>query len=109
MIYSCFDDARGVYRYYKDDTGRPMNSDLPVPTLTGETKTGYPSIDAARPLPSGAKPFGQGWHARGIVVRCGSGLSGLGAVEFDKRSVLLVLAGVASGIVIYQLVRNRKL
>ncbi len=105
MIYSCFDQDRGLYRYFQDATSRPINADLPVPTFSGETKMGYAAIAAARPLPRGAKRVGEGWHARGIVVRCpGGDLSGLGALDEGMgRNIALALA-IVGGVVIYQLV-----
>lgn len=72
MIYSCFDPKAGLYTYYEGPDVYPLNADLPVPSLPPEIAgIGVPSIDAARPLPSGVKPVGKGWHARGMVVSCG--------------------------------------
>ncbi len=108
MIYSCFDPARGLYKYYRDAKTQPINGDLPVPKLSSKTQAGYPALDAARPLPFGAKRFGQGWHARGIVVRCGvaSALSGLPSSLTEDgpiRTAALALAGVGIGVVLHKL------
>lgn len=111
MIYSCFQEGAGVYRYFRDDTERAVNSDLPVPSYSSDTKIGAPSRDAARPFPSGAKPIGKGWHARGIIVKCPS--SGLGAlgdlVGGDTgRSVALLAAGLLAGAVVYGYMRKKR-
>lgn len=105
MIYSCFDDARGVYRYFQDGDNRPINADLPVPSFRSRTKIGVPAIEAGRPLPSAAQPIGEGWHARGMVVRCGSAssFSGLGAMPSSQVMWPLGAAGVgaAAGAMLY--------
>ena len=113
MIYSCFDPPLGLYKYFRDDKTQPINSDLPVPKLKSETQAGYPALDAARPLPSGAKPFGQGWHARGIVVRCAgssalssfSGLPSSLTEDGPVRTGALAAAGVAIGVIIHKLLQ----
>lgn len=96
MIYSCFDPDAGLYRYFEDGTRRPINADLPVPKLPSKAgKIGFAAIEAARPLPSAAKPAGSGWHARGIIVRCPKGpLSGLG--ELGTTGTTVLAFGVAA-------------
>ena len=81
MIYSCFDPLSGMYRYYQDAKQVATNADLPVPRLSSMAgKIGVPAMDAGRPLPPDARPTGEGWHAKGMIVMCGrpSG-GGLGA------------------------------
>ncbi len=98
MIYSCFDQKAGLYRYFQDDTQRPINADLPVPRLPRAVeRIGVPAIDAARPFPSGAKVAGRGWHARGIVVQCPA--RGLGGVFEDplRLTHVLVVGGLLLG------------
>jgi len=86
--YSCFDPRSGLYDYYADNVQLPINADLPVPQLPQAAwKIGVPSIDAGRPLPPGARPVGRGWHARGIVVSCGRGSPGLGAMPTAASAV----------------------
>ncbi len=99
MIYSCFDDRRGLYRYFRTEENLPINADLPVPKLPAPTgDVGVPSILSGRPLPSGAKLVGHGWHARGIVVQCGGeSLGGLGSFGSEGMGGgLWLFAGVAS-------------
>lgn len=79
MFYSCFDPKTGLYDYFVDDKNHPINGDLPIPQFPVTTKIGVPAIEAGRKMPSGAKPAGRGWHARGLIVQCGRGP--LGAVE----------------------------
>ena len=90
MIYSCFDAETGLYKYFEDSRTKPINADLPVPSFSTKTKLGIAAIDAARPLPSDARFKGTGWHARGIIVRCASGVSGLGSV--GKNAPLFAFA-----------------
>ena len=84
MIYSCFNAQKALYDYFEDGRQLPINADLPVPRFTVMAgKIGVAAIDAGRPLPSDARPAGQGWQARGIIVQCGhgngmQGLSGFG-------------------------------
>jgi len=80
VIYSCFDPPSGLYHYFETPEQRAINSDLPVPRLPAAVgRIGVPAIDAGRPIPEGARPVGQGWHAQGIVAQCrGGGLSGWG-------------------------------
>ncbi len=86
MLYSCFNPTTGLYAYFETPEGIAVNSDLPTPRLPAVTgKIGVPAIEAGRPMPSGAKPVGQGWHARGIIVQCGGGgVSGLGLPTADE-------------------------
>ena len=98
MIYSCFDQPSGLYRYFENSHQIPVNGDLPVPTYLSSraTKLGVPSMEAGRPLPSDARQIGTGLQARGMIVRCGqrsaSSVSGLGALSLDSQQVLIGLA-----------------
>lgn len=72
MIYSCFDQHRGVYDYFQDALQIPVNGDLPVPDLPPIAgQIGVPALQAGRPLPPDAKHVGAGQMARGILVECG--------------------------------------
>jgi len=99
MIYSCFDDRSGLYRYFHTDESFPVNADLPVPRLPEPIgKVGVPSILSGRTLPVGARLAGHGWHARGIVVQCGNGTGG-GLGSFGSEGMgggWWLLAGAAS-------------
>jgi len=106
VIYSCFDPKAGLYDYYEGPDTHPINADLPLPThLPPEIPgIGVPSIDAARPLPSGTKLAGKGWHARGMVVSCGKGPLGafLGATPVDGWKIMLAF-GIVSLVTYYSL------
>lgn len=98
MIYSCFDQPSGLYRYFEDNRQIPVNGDLPVPSYLSSraTKLGVPSMEAGRPLPSDAREIGNGLQARGMVVACkqkpSSEVSGLGDIPLDSQRVLIGLA-----------------
>ena len=104
MIYSCFDHRLGVYRYYADDRGHATNGDLAVPKLpTTSSKIGTASLEAARPLPAGARPTGTGFRARGIIVRCNgdsAGLGELGAATNNKSCATWLVGGIGLGLVV---------
>jgi hypothetical protein len=104
MIYSCFDHGLGMYRYYADERGHATNGDLAVPKLpVTSSKIGTSSLEAGRPLPSGAKPTGTGFRARGIVVRCagdGTSLGALGAPGENTSCVTWLVGGIGIGLVV---------
>lgn len=100
MLYSCFNEQVGLYRYFADDKHHAINADQPVPKLPATTgRVGVPSIDAARPFPSGAKPIGQGWHARGLVVQCPG--RGMGQVQLSdgQKNFLRLSMVLAAGVI----------
>ena len=103
MIYSCFDQQTGHYRYFEDSRTVPVNGDLPVPTwLKGRVANGIgvPTAEAGRSLPSDARPAGTGTAARGLMVQCGGGPgSSLGEMPPERKS--LVLAGTAAAFAAY--------
>lgn len=98
MIYSCFDQPSGLYRYFEDNRQIPVNGDLPVPSYLSSraTKLGVPSMEAGRPLPSAAREIGSGLQARGMLVTCkqksSSEVSGLGELPLDSQRILIGLA-----------------
>lgn len=97
MIYSCFNERLGLYEYFEDERGHPINGDLPVPRFTGTTQIGMPALEAGRPLPSGVKRTGTGWHARGIIVRCKPmAVKGLGQTEEPPILKVAFLLGVGA-------------
>ena len=104
MIYSCFDQPSGLYRYFEDEKQIPFNGDLPVPSwLAGKaTKLGTPSLEAGRPLPRGAKSAGTGHQARGLVVACdGASLSGLGSLPLSTTSKLVGVAALGTAALLW--------
>jgi hypothetical protein len=103
MLYSCFDDARGLYRVFQDRRTKAVNADLDVPSLGRMAgKVGVPSLEAGRSLPSGAKFVGDSWHARGQVVTCSkrSGLGELASEDTVKAGALIALGALAAFIVL---------
>ena len=108
MIYSCFQQTPGLYAYFEGPGDVPLNGDLPVPRLPAAVGgIGVPSIEAGRPLPAGAKYIGSGWHARGMLVKCGPGGS-LGAMPSAKNLAIgvVLLGGLAAGA--YYFARRQK-
>lgn len=108
MMYSCFDPKSGLYDYYEGPDTYPINADLPVPNfLPAEIPgIGVPSIDAARPMPSGLTLVGRGWHARGMLINCGRSAVGdftLPGLAMGIALRLATYAAVAAGA--YYLVR----
>lgn len=101
MIYSCFDQRSGSYRYFEDAHKVPVNGDLPVPHwLKAKTANGIgvPTAEAGRPLPSDAKFIGTGLSARGLIVRCDGGGTSLGLLSMqDRRNVVAIAALAMSG------------
>jgi hypothetical protein len=95
MIYSCFDQNSGLYRYFQDNTQIPVNGDLPVPNyLKGRaTKLGVPALEAGRPLPPHAKAIGTGLQARGMIVSCGRPGAAFGGTLSPEAKSSLVIAG----------------
>lgn len=68
MIYSRWDSHRGGYDYFEVPGSVAMGNDLPVPSLPRGTSIGVSSIEAGRPIPSGAKKKGHGELAVGLVA-----------------------------------------
>lgn len=99
MIYSCFHQPSGYYRYFWDEHEVPVNGDLPVPNwLTSKaTKLGTPANEAGRPLPKSARPMGHGLQARGMVCHCEmTGLSGLGELSSSQTKALIAVAALGT-------------
>lgn len=94
-LYSCF-RPDGSYQYYETQDVLPINADLPVPSFPVTTQIGVPSIDAARPMPPGAKFVGTGWQARGTIVRCPESF-GLGVIEFSGGAQVVMMTLLAAG------------
>lgn len=101
MIYSCFDQSTGLYKYWEDSLTIPVNGDLPVPSYLSSraTKLGVPSLEAGRPLPSAARSIGEGHRARGMIVRCDSPLSGFIGTTMERDFVLRDRALFAAAVV----------
>lgn len=100
MFYSCFNQDRGDYTVYEDDTVMAVNADLPVPALPPDTAgIGVPSLLAGRSLPSKAKPVGRSFNAKGILVRCdGGALGGFDAETVRQYGPWVVVGGIVIAI-----------
>lgn len=104
MMYSCFDQNSGLYRYFQDDKQIPVNGDLPVPNYlkSRATKLGVPALEAGRPLPSDARPVGRGVPARGMVVSCNAQGAALGAVlDIDTKTSLLLAGALGTAAILW--------
>lgn len=104
MIYSCFDQHSGRYNYFRDAKQIPINGDLPVPNfLKGRaTKLGVPALEAGRPLPSNAQPFGSGLAARGMIVNCKPDRVSLGAtLDIDTKSGIVMAAAIGTAALLW--------
>ena len=69
MIYSVHNPVRGGFDYFEAQPDVPLNDDLPTPRWGSDVKTklGVPASLAARPLPPGAAPAGQGALPVGLI------------------------------------------
>jgi len=67
-IYSRWRPDSGGYDYFVAPGSVNINDDLPTPELDPATKIGVPSIEAGRPVPSGARAAGSGDEAIGLVA-----------------------------------------
>ena len=111
MLYSCFNAASAEYDYFEDDTKVAINADLPVPRLPKPTPLGVASIQAARPMPAGARYVGSGWAARGVVVSCerrggkGLGDDSLASSLGVSDTTLYVGLGLLAGLGLYLALR----
>lgn len=68
MIYSEWKPDTGGFIYYEANEAQNINDDLPAPELRAASKIGVPSIEAGRPLPSGARVVGEGDVAVGMIA-----------------------------------------
>ena len=107
MIYSCFNQQLGLYEYFEDDAAHPTNGDLPIPQLGPDAgRVGVAAIDAARPLPAGARRAGRGTAARGIIVSCKSTeVQGIGLMSDRTVDLLWLSSGALVGMS-FELIRR---
>lgn len=103
MMYSCFDQNSGLYRYFQDDKQIPVNGDLPVPTYlkSRATKLGVPALEAGRPLPANARPVGRGVPARGMVVSCANSPASLSGLDLDTKTALVVAGALGTAALLW--------
>jgi hypothetical protein len=78
MIYSVWNQGRGVYDYYQTpEVQEVVNTPMPKHLASRTGMFGVSPNRASWPLPSNAKPMGSGEYARGRVASRGGSL-GLG-------------------------------
>lgn len=81
MRFSVFNDALGLYDVFDDGVPKPINSDMPTPSLPREVNgIGVPAIQAGRPVGAGARHVGQSWHPVGSISNRGA-VAGYGDTE----------------------------
>lgn len=68
MIYSRWQPDRGGYLVFEDDGRLGMGDDVPIPSLPPATRFGVPSVEAGRPVPSGAELVGESDKPHGMVA-----------------------------------------
>lgn len=98
MIYSKWRPDKGGYDYYEGgDKNVPLGDDLPTPRIPKGTAIGVASIDAGRPLPSGARRVGSGKDAVGLITPISrNGLGVLGNIGVPPQYIYAAL-GVLVG------------
>lgn len=109
MIYSRWRPDVGGYDYFESAERRGLGDDLPVPALPEGTAIGVASTDIGRAPPSALRPVGSGPVARGSVLPLSrAGLSGgpFTALSAAPWWVTAALAGVAAGVVVWEIRRE---
>jgi hypothetical protein len=94
MIYSVWNQGRGLYDYFQDAVVQE-GANAPKPAHLKSRQLGLTPDQAAWPLPAGAKKIGSGEFARGRVASPTGGQSlGLFGIEsvFDIRAIALGVA-----------------
>lgn len=93
MIYSVWNQAAGVYDYFQTPDLQP-GANAPRPAHLKSRTLGVTPLQAAWPLPAGAKKIGSGEFARGRVAASSTGALGSFGIEslFDAKIIGLGLA-----------------
>jgi hypothetical protein len=94
MIYSVWNQGRGVYDYYQTSEIQGT-ANAPRPDHLRSTQLGMPPAQAAWPLPAGSKFIGSGEFARGRVASLASSRSALSGFWIDDLFTLKGIAVVA--------------
>lgn len=68
MFYSRWRPHEGGYDYFESDEEHNLNDDLPTPQLEDAGGIGVPSIEAGRPIPTGAVYVGSGEQAVDVIA-----------------------------------------
>jgi hypothetical protein len=110
MLYSRFDDRRGLYDVFEDSLERAVNADLPIPNLGPVVgQIGVPASTTGRELPAGARRVGESWHAKGLIVAPSAGAA-LGLLDdySTGSKVWLGALVVGSAVVSYLIARKHR-
>jgi len=112
VIYSVHNPFTGKFSYYEAKPDVAINDDLPTPRWGSDvtTKIGVPATLAARPLPSGAVPAGEGDLPVGLIssgeagqwvgTKKGALPSGLGAIDTASKALpLFFIAGAGVSLI----------
>jgi hypothetical protein len=113
VIYSRWKPDTGGYEYLRASGSLNLNDDLPTPELQPATKIGVPSIEAGRPVPSGAVVVGEGDVAVGIIapvdasriVRRTRSLAGVDGAP--SGTLLWFAAGAAGAALLWYVAKKR--
>lgn len=92
MIYSVWNPASQKYAYY--EVSEAHADDVPTPACRGKTSLGCAPAELTWTLPAGARPMGEGDHARGVVVHPSGGGALSGFTDSPLSSLLLVGVGI---------------
>ena len=104
MIYSVWNQGRGVYDYYQTSEVQET-ANAPKPAHMRSTQLGMTPLQASWPLPSGAQMIGSGEAARGRVAAPASARSSLSGFGIDD---LFSFKGVAIAAVAWLFWRSRR-
>jgi hypothetical protein len=107
VLYSKWDPSRGGYSYFETAEQVPFAADLPTPRLSAVGPIGVPSVDAGRPLPSGAHMVGTGPLARGLIVPT-EGRGVLGSLAVNSRDLIVAACGAIGGYLLSVWWRKRR-
>jgi hypothetical protein len=108
MIYSRWRPDVGGYEYFESTERRGLGDDLPMPKLPAGTAIGVASTDIGRPAPGALRPAGSGPVPKGSILPLSrEGLSGVfGPLSMLPWWVSAALAGVAAGVIVWEIKRS---
>lgn len=100
VVYSVWRPDGGYDYYEAAHQVAAIGNDLPTPELIAQGPIGVPSVEAGRPLPSGAHHVGTGRIARGLVSptdmsRLGMAVGAGGST--DLRGVWFLIGAASVG------------
>lgn len=98
----------GHYDYFQAQQVAPLGDDLPVPRLKPASELGVPSVEAGRPIPSGAKYVGQGEEAIGVLAPMDTSRLGYAMSDAPTSRAFWFVLGAAAGVVVAVWWRTRR-